>query len=545
MTSETTTHTPRFRVALSFPGEKRDFVEKVASSLAFYLGRERVLYDRWPEHQAEFARPDLATYLPPLYGVETELAVAFTCNAYDKKLWCKVEWLHIHGHIYAGEPERVMLLRLDSETATLKGLPPGAGFDNHDTTVKGQAVTVATQILHRLCVRPDEQLSVFLDRALHRETLTTLIQHTLGDRSVTPANGAEAVALLHKRRAMTAGFFHGLRAQVDDQLPDIAPGVGLHAEIEALRLRQKLDPSAPPKPPTGTARGTPAASVTVRSVSHQPSHFSLVIDRTKQWRAFTGRCSQKTGDHVFVAHGRHDQDIHLFLERVRRFFDDVDDGAGLVAHELVVIDLEQGGARPTSVDAWHALVRQRINETTGGSSRNLPQALADLCRQNAAILVFVGQGGGGLLASPRPGLTPLDVVETGAFVDFVAGLPALFRGKPARKRPLRVVVPLEYADRRTDPLWLGLDPHFQPPYFQVLAELTYPDWSEVEDTLRFYMGRYFGRYNPHLLRLCEELYLAKEKDPAGRTFAALGEALSALLATYNKLPETPPARGRR
>lgn len=544
MTSETTTRTPRFRVALSFPGEKRDFVEKVASSLAFYLGRERVLYDMWPELQAEFARPDLGFYLPDLYKDDTELAVVFVCDAYDETQWCRLEWRQIHDHIFRGEPGRVMLLRVDSETATLPGLSESAGF-NPVSTASDSAANIAVQILHRLGVRPDDQLSLFLDRVLHRDAMPTVIQHALGDRSVTPANGAEAVVLLHERRALTAGFFHGLRAQVDDQLPDIAPGVGLHAEIEALRLRQKLDPSAPPKPPTGTARGTPAASATVRSASHQPSHFSLVIDRTKQWRAFTGRCSQKTGDHVFVVHGRHDQDIHLFLERVRRFFDDVDEGAGLVAHELVVIDLEQGGARPTSVDAWHALVRQRINETTGGSSRNLPQALADLCRQNAAILVFVGQGGGGLLASPRPGLTPLDVVETGAFVDFVAGLPALFRGKPARKRPLRVVVPLEYADRRTDPLWLGLDPYFQPPHFQVLAELTYPDWSEIEDTLRSYMGRYFGRYNPLLLRLCEDVYHAHEVDPAGRTFAALGEALSALLATYNKLPETPPARGRR
>ena len=51
----------RFRVGLSFPGEKRDYVRRVAESLAVTLGRENVLYDEYLE--AELARPDLDLYL--------------------------------------------------------------------------------------------------------------------------------------------------------------------------------------------------------------------------------------------------------------------------------------------------------------------------------------------------------------------------------------------------------------------------------------------------------------------------------------------------
>ena len=36
--------TKRFRVALSFPGEKRDFIRQVADLLATAIGQERVLY---------------------------------------------------------------------------------------------------------------------------------------------------------------------------------------------------------------------------------------------------------------------------------------------------------------------------------------------------------------------------------------------------------------------------------------------------------------------------------------------------------------------
>ena len=43
----------RFRIALSFPGEHREFVEQVADHLAANVGQERVLYDKY--YEAEFA----------------------------------------------------------------------------------------------------------------------------------------------------------------------------------------------------------------------------------------------------------------------------------------------------------------------------------------------------------------------------------------------------------------------------------------------------------------------------------------------------------
>jgi len=55
----------RFDVALSFPGEHRRRVKKIAELLAVRLGRDKVLYDKFFE--AEFARPNLNVYLPKLY----------------------------------------------------------------------------------------------------------------------------------------------------------------------------------------------------------------------------------------------------------------------------------------------------------------------------------------------------------------------------------------------------------------------------------------------------------------------------------------------
>ena len=60
----------RFRVALSFPGEHRARVERIAWTLTDSLDRERILYDR--SYAAEFAQPDLDVYLTDLYHDQSD-----------------------------------------------------------------------------------------------------------------------------------------------------------------------------------------------------------------------------------------------------------------------------------------------------------------------------------------------------------------------------------------------------------------------------------------------------------------------------------------
>lgn len=82
--------TKRFRVALSFPGEKRDFIRQVADLLSAAIGKERVLYDDYLT--GELARPDLDLYLGKLYHDYSELLVPFFCADYENKEWCGIEW---------------------------------------------------------------------------------------------------------------------------------------------------------------------------------------------------------------------------------------------------------------------------------------------------------------------------------------------------------------------------------------------------------------------------------------------------------------------
>ncbi|MCX6899110.1 MAG: hypothetical protein NT105_10450 [Verrucomicrobia bacterium] len=117
----------RFDIALSFPGEHREFVSKVAAVLAKASSKERILYDKF--HEAEFARPDLDTYLPNLYRTKSELIVLFLCADYAKKRWCKLEWRFIRQLIATAEQHRIMFLSFDGIGAVPElGILDGDGY---------------------------------------------------------------------------------------------------------------------------------------------------------------------------------------------------------------------------------------------------------------------------------------------------------------------------------------------------------------------------------------------------------------------------------
>lgn len=135
----------RFRIAFSFAGEKRDFVEKVAALLAHKFGEEKILYDKY--HEAEFARHDLGIYLPKFYGNQSDLIVPVLCPDYDMKRWTGWEWMHIYGLLTKADGHRVMPSRF--EHAEADGLSPTAGFIELDDKTPEQFVTL---ILERLAL---------------------------------------------------------------------------------------------------------------------------------------------------------------------------------------------------------------------------------------------------------------------------------------------------------------------------------------------------------------------------------------------------------
>lgn len=135
----------RFRIGLSFSGNTRSIVEPVANNLANLLGKEAVLYDRY--HEAEFARGDLAFYLPSLYREQCDLVVAIFDASYPEKEWTGLEWNAIYAMHKSRQYQSVMLLAVGPDKAN--GL---FGLDGTANIANRSASEIAALILERLAL---------------------------------------------------------------------------------------------------------------------------------------------------------------------------------------------------------------------------------------------------------------------------------------------------------------------------------------------------------------------------------------------------------
>lgn len=102
----------RFKVALSFPGEQRPYVEEVVGALAGTFGRNDVFYDL--NYQAQLARPSLHLLLQSIYKDRSDLVVVFVCDKYQEKEWCGVEFRAIGDLLFDRNLSQVMYVKMDS-----------------------------------------------------------------------------------------------------------------------------------------------------------------------------------------------------------------------------------------------------------------------------------------------------------------------------------------------------------------------------------------------------------------------------------------------
>ena len=133
----------RFQVALSFPGEVREFIGTVADELAAVLGQKRVLYDDFLT--AELARPDLDVYLGELYRNESDLLVPFYSADYERKKWCRLEWRQMRDILLNFDGSRIMPFRFDG--TPMQGV---LSIDGYVSIGDRSPQQVASLILERL-----------------------------------------------------------------------------------------------------------------------------------------------------------------------------------------------------------------------------------------------------------------------------------------------------------------------------------------------------------------------------------------------------------
>jgi hypothetical protein len=132
-----------FKVAVSFPGEKRRYVSRVVDALRGSLGKDTVFFDY--DYQAQLARPNLDTLLQQIYRDQSDLVVVFLCAAYAEKQWCGLEWRAVRDIIKSRQDERVMFVRFDD--ATIDGVLSIDGYiDGGSNTTKQVADFILTRV---------------------------------------------------------------------------------------------------------------------------------------------------------------------------------------------------------------------------------------------------------------------------------------------------------------------------------------------------------------------------------------------------------------
>lgn len=133
----------QFKVALSFPGEKRVFVSKVVDSLKNELGKNSIFYDY--DYQSQLAIPNLDSLLQDIYRNKSDLVVVFLCAEYSNKEWCGLEWRAVKDIIKSKQNEKIMFVRFDD--AEIDGVFSIDGYINANNHVPSE---IAEFVLQRV-----------------------------------------------------------------------------------------------------------------------------------------------------------------------------------------------------------------------------------------------------------------------------------------------------------------------------------------------------------------------------------------------------------
>lgn len=111
-----------YDVALSFAGEDREYVEKVAERLKDL--NVEVFYDRF--EQVDLWGKDLAEHFGEIYSKNSRFVVIFASHAYTTKAWPTLEKRHALSRYLTGDKERILPVRFDD--SDIPGIPSTIGY---------------------------------------------------------------------------------------------------------------------------------------------------------------------------------------------------------------------------------------------------------------------------------------------------------------------------------------------------------------------------------------------------------------------------------
>lgn len=269
--------------------------------------------------------------------------------------------------------------------------------------------------------------------------------------------------------------------------------------------------------------------------------FMILLDRTQTWSRLQERCAASTADHVFLVHGTYNEDLCLFLERVRCYFHG---NSHIPQHHIVPVPIDLGEQmRPESSAEWDAHIARTIREratpcfSSKARGTGLVATVQHMTRFAPAFLIIHGPEGGGLRAQSGG---KLSVQQRHALEDFLLqSWPKVLVAR--RKHPIRLMLPVEhppydgaYPADFTYEMVVRVGKKLGA-VFDYLPEIEFPSWPEIRDELSKHMQNRRRDHSDVVLIRGHEIFkqMAEARLHHRHTFIGLAEELSSLVDEYS------------
>lgn len=246
-----------------------------------------------------------------------------------------------------------------------------------------------------------------------------------------------------------------------------------------------------------------------------PSHTAIILDRVLQWEELHRTCAEDPRHLVILVHGDRDQDLDLFLLRIKHFLND----KCAVRHRIVAVGRTGHHSAAVTAEDW----TRKLCTASGFPNNDLAVALTRAAQASAVLFV---------LEDARKPLNNLGAEDFAGLADFFCDA---FHGALAAARPVnpvRVIVPVEHSSDRRN-VCRALDALAK--QLRALSHLTVIRPKELDfpslKEIRQHVTAEFPDLDPAKWAQCEALYL-KVKKQFRRTLRDLADPLDELISAW-------------
>ena len=245
-----------------------------------------------------------------------------------------------------------------------------------------------------------------------------------------------------------------------------------------------------------------------------PTHTSIVLAHVRQWGHILKACAEDERDLLFLVHASREQNLELFMQRIRDFLEEECSRR----HRVLTVERHADHTRARTQEDWE---RQFIRATRAGT-RPLGFAIQRDAKRGALLFLVEDRGGP---------LRDLDEPAVRGLYQFLRDRLSGALATSGKSKPVRVVIPIERSDERSrlhEKLLTLLASvgrrgplHVEPP-----LELHFPSQEDVEEHIN--ADDVFRNIDGLTRERCLTVYREVAASP-GRSLQELGDRLHEIL----------------